>query len=74
MLHKSNLLKEYHLRLSKSVWSSPLSAAPSRVCCRSCCSSRWLPEGCYRKRRDKIAFENPILFPILAVCDSSPKT
>jgi hypothetical protein len=37
-----------------------LSAAPSRACCRSCGSSRRRPEGCYRKRRDKIAFENPI--------------
>ena len=35
-------------------------AAPSRACCRSCCSSRRLPEGCDRKQRDKIAFENPI--------------
>ncbi len=38
----------------------PRRAAPSHTCCRSCCSSRWLPEGCYRKRRDKIAFENTI--------------
>ena len=40
--------------------AAPRSAAPSRACCRSCGSSRRLPEGCYRKRRDKTAFENPI--------------
>ena len=40
---------------------APAVPPPSRACCRSCGSSRRLPEGCYRKRRDKIAFENPWL-------------
>jgi hypothetical protein len=40
--------------------ATPRSAAPSRASCRSCGSSRRLPEGCYRKRRGKIAFEMPI--------------
>src|SRR5262249_31950143 len=43
----------------------PRSAARSRACYRSGCSSRRLPEGCYRKRRDKIAFENPIRGTVL---------
>jgi hypothetical protein len=47
------------------VWNA-LSPAPSRACCRSCCSSRRLPEGCYRKRRDKIAIEIPSMLPLLS--------
>jgi hypothetical protein len=43
----------------------PRRAALRRACYRSGCSSRRLPEGCYRKRRDKIAFENPIRYTLL---------
>ncbi len=45
----------------------------SRACCCSCGSSRRLPEGCYQKRRDKIAFENPLrLSLVLRVRQDSP--
>ena len=49
---------------------SPQRQKISRARCRSCCSSRRLPEGCYRKQRDKIAFENPIRLARKTICFS----